>query len=536
MSDSASNSEDEMLRRAAAAHKSRAQPAAAAAKGKRNAPAARAPAAPAAAPADRDDDEEEERKGGTGSGAGGKKKGGKGGGNASAAGGTQYDQWKNKHARAKAGPAGGRAGGGDDGSGDEAAQSRSRPQGSQRQAQRDAQLAQAASGARAASGGAAAPAPAGREPKPARVPIKVERAKATRQADIDSGIAGALRDLAMKKKRKQELKRAKARALAGGGDDDEEESEEESGSDGAEDESEGEESGGEEDAAAEEDDDGEEGVGADEDHDGTAEEADGEDAVYAYREQHAIHVRSIDESVVTSDSLDADPLLAPVTEFDALDAEFGLDARLVAAATGGFTRPSPIQAQCWPVLLGGKDVIGVAQTGSGKTVAFMLPVLFYIMQLREREARRAAALGTAPSAGGAEGEATPRALILAPTRELAIQICKVAADIAAKLDPNYTPVAAAASSSSAAATPLPPSTSVALNTPIQTYVVFGGSSIETQISSLRSLASLDLLVSTPGRLLKHLAAKSVSLVRVGFLVLVSCESHTFAVAILLRSL
>lgn len=74
----------------------------------------------------------------------------------------------------------------------------------------------------------------------------------------------------------------------------------------------------------------------------------------------------------------------------------------------GFENPSPIQAQAWPVLLSGEDLIGIAQTGTGKTLAFLLPALIHI-----------------------DGQSTPRGqrggpnvLVMAPTRELALQIEK----------------------------------------------------------------------------------------------------------------
>jgi ATP-dependent RNA helicase DBP3 len=123
------------------------------------------------------------------------------------------------------------------------------------------------------------------------------------------------------------------------------------------------------------------------------------------------------------------------------------------------------------------------------------------MQRREMDARRSVA-----SSAVTEGEITPRVLILAPTRELAIQICKVLSDVTTKLNSN--------SDSS-----LPTSSSVALQTPIHSFVLYGGPSIETDIASLRSLGSVDILVSTPGRLLKHMDAKSISLRNVGFFVL-----------------
>lgn len=167
---------------------------------------------------------------------------------------------------------------------------------------------------------------------------------------------------------------------------------------------------------------------------------------------------------------------------------------------------------------------------SGKSLAFILPALFYIWQRRERDAAREAA-GVPPPPAPEGGGVTPRVLVLAPTRELAIQICKVAEEIATLLVSGDPVAGAAAAASSSAASsssstaapaslpPLPPSSSPALRSSIQTFVLFGGTSIDAQISSLRSLSTLELLVATPGRLLKHLAAHSVSLCRVGFFVL-----------------
>lgn len=72
----------------------------------------------------------------------------------------------------------------------------------------------------------------------------------------------------------------------------------------------------------------------------------------------------------------------------------------------GFTTPSPIQCQAWPILLSGEDMIGIAQTGTGKTLAFLLPALIHIDgQGVPKEERK-----------------DPMVLIIAPTRELALQI------------------------------------------------------------------------------------------------------------------
>ena len=72
----------------------------------------------------------------------------------------------------------------------------------------------------------------------------------------------------------------------------------------------------------------------------------------------------------------------------------------------GFSKPSPIQAQAWPYLLSGKDLIGIAQTGTGKTLAFLMPIFIHI--------------DNQPVPRGERGG--PNCLILSPTRELALQI------------------------------------------------------------------------------------------------------------------
>ena len=87
-------------------------------------------------------------------------------------------------------------------------------------------------------------------------------------------------------------------------------------------------------------------------------------------------------------------------------ARLGISGALLKAATNaGFTDPKPIQAQSIPAQLEGRDILGVAQTGSGKTAAFALPILSKIIALGTRRRPK-----------------TARALILVPTRELAMQI------------------------------------------------------------------------------------------------------------------
>jgi len=129
-------------------------------------------------------------------------------------------------------------------------------------------------------------------------------------------------------------------------------------------------------------------------------------------------------------------------------ADLGLKSELArAVAEKGYTTATPIQLQAIPAVLAGRDVLAGAQTGTGKTAAFILPML-------HRLAR-------------AEGR-VPRALILTPTRELAAQVAESARSYGKYLD-------------------------------LRTTVVFGGVGINPQIDALR--AGCDLLVATPGRLL-----------------------------------
>ena len=145
-------------------------------------------------------------------------------------------------------------------------------------------------------------------------------------------------------------------------------------------------------------------------------------------------------------------------------ASLGLAPELIRAANAlGFATPTPIQAQAIPEVLKGRDVLALAQTGSGKTAAFCLPLL----QILQGQAHL--------SARSASPEPKPRrkpahTLILVPTRELAAQVGDVIHSLAAQL-----PVA------------------------VKTAVVFGGVSINPQMLGLRGGA--DILVATPGRLL-----------------------------------
>jgi hypothetical protein len=78
----------------------------------------------------------------------------------------------------------------------------------------------------------------------------------------------------------------------------------------------------------------------------------------------------------------------------------------------GFSAPSPIQAQSWPIILAGSDLIAVAKTGSGKTLGYLVPIFHLIMRQQDQQASRATSVTTSG----------PLSLVLAPTRELALQI------------------------------------------------------------------------------------------------------------------
>lgn len=153
--------------------------------------------------------------------------------------------------------------------------------------------------------------------------------------------------------------------------------------------------------------------------------------------------------------------------------DFGLHPSILQAITEtGYTTPTPIQAQALPVVMDGRDVMGAAQTGTGKTAAFTLPILHRLLPLANTSASPA--------------RHPVRALILTPTRELADQ---VAASVA-----TYTKF-----------------------TPLRSTVVFGGVDINPQKEALRR--GCEILIATPGRLLDHVEQKNVNLGQVTILVL-----------------
>jgi ATP-dependent RNA helicase RhlE len=149
----------------------------------------------------------------------------------------------------------------------------------------------------------------------------------------------------------------------------------------------------------------------------------------------------------------------------------GLSEALLHAVTSqGYTAPTPIQAQAIPAILAGRDLLGAAQTGTGKTAAFTLPLLQRLLDDTVADNRRR----------------KPRVLVLVPTRELAAQVA----------DSIRT---------------------YGRHVPIRTATVFGGAGMHPQIEALRR--GVDMIVATPGRLMDHIERRTVDLSGIQYLVL-----------------
>jgi len=150
--------------------------------------------------------------------------------------------------------------------------------------------------------------------------------------------------------------------------------------------------------------------------------------------------------------------------------QLGLSAELLRAIVEqGYEQATPIQQQAIPLVLEGRDVLAGAQTGTGKTAGFTLPIL-QRLQMSPVETKRG----------------RPRVLVLTPTRELAAQVGESVRDYGRHL-------------------------------PFRSTVIFGGVSINPQISKLRK--GVDIVVATPGRLLDHLQQRTVDLSGIEVLVL-----------------
>jgi len=136
----------------------------------------------------------------------------------------------------------------------------------------------------------------------------------------------------------------------------------------------------------------------------------------------------------------------------------------------GYETPTPIQAQTIPVVIDGRDVLGIAKTGSGKTASFVLPILNQMLTIPAGERNR-----------------QPKVLVLVPTRELAIQVAEVFKELSRNLP-----------------------------RPFKSMAVYGGVSINPQ---MKAIFGVDILIATPGRLLDLKRSNAVEFHKVTTLVL-----------------
>lgn len=163
----------------------------------------------------------------------------------------------------------------------------------------------------------------------------------------------------------------------------------------------------------------------------------------------------------------SDPIPKPVWKFSQC---FGLYSDLMEEIRKqGFKKPSPIQAQAWPVLLRGEDMIGIAQTGTGKTLAFLLPAMIHTEYQPIPRSER-------------EG---PNVLVLAPTRELALQIEKEVAKYSFRN--------------------------------MKAVCVYGGGDRNAQIGNIG--AGVEIIIATPGRLNDLIQANVININNITFLIL-----------------
>jgi ATP-dependent RNA helicase RhlE len=149
----------------------------------------------------------------------------------------------------------------------------------------------------------------------------------------------------------------------------------------------------------------------------------------------------------------------------------GLSAELLHAVQDlGYTEPTPIQVRGIPAVLEGRDLLAAAQTGTGKTAAFALPLLQRMSEAHPNP----------------KGSRAPRTLVLVPTRELAAQVGQSFQDFGRHLQQR-------------------------------TLLIFGGVSPRPQVDALRQ--GTDIIVATPGRLLDHANARAIDLTKIRYLVL-----------------
>ncbi len=174
-----------------------------------------------------------------------------------------------------------------------------------------------------------------------------------------------------------------------------------------------------------------------------------------------------------------------------LFSDLGLATDILRAVSDqGYTEPTPIQQQAIPMILAGRDVLASAQTGTGKTAGFTLPVLH---RLSQSQATAAAPGSSSPQLNKSgkpvirsKAPRLPRVLILTPTRELAIQVSESVSTYGRYMT-------------------------------LRSTAVYGGVGINPQIDQLRR--GVDLLVATPGRLLDHVGQDTVDLSQIEMVVL-----------------
>jgi len=175
---------------------------------------------------------------------------------------------------------------------------------------------------------------------------------------------------------------------------------------------------------------------------------------------------------VTNDTAPTDTADGPGPEQPRFQ-DLGLDPLIQSALDAlGYVSPTPIQVKAIPAAAQGRDIVGIAQTGTGKTAAFSLPILQRLLPLANSSASPA--------------RHPVRALILTPTRELALQV-----------DESIR--------------------SFARNTPLRVFAIYGGVPMDPQIQTIRK--GVEILVATPGRLMDHMKSKLVNLGTVQHLVL-----------------
>jgi len=172
-------------------------------------------------------------------------------------------------------------------------------------------------------------------------------------------------------------------------------------------------------------------------------------------------------SIIDTHNTEFDKAFFPCYSFE--DAQKAFPPHILSQVSGRFQKPTPIQAQCWPILMARRDIVGIAETGSGKTLAFLLPALVHIEATKLQDGR-------------AKG---PIVLILSPTRELAMQT----ADVCHEVRVEGT----------------------------KALCVYGGVDKGPQRTALRQ--GVEIIVATPGRLLDLMQEGSVSLQNVSYLIL-----------------